>query len=268
MVTETIRRKSGIEEKKVENSIGLEKMSIVGEDQLLPIFVQKEQNEQVKCTNSDNSNSNYLHSLLELYKDQVNHLKKELNHKNDIIKDLIQIVKERHNNNATVAIDNDMFKSVAKFDMEDNKLDMEHNTPEVLSDRGCSKTNEYEGLWNYPKRPARLLAKSADIAPPIVDQNRYASLRDSQWLTPDNDPDFDLQSNASSNTKHPGKSRPKKKRTITIAGDSMLGGIKQWKMRKLIPRNNVHVKCFPGATTSDMADYIRPKYDIYAPMTS
>ena len=38
----------------------------------------------------------------------------------------------------------------------------------------------------------------------------------------------------------------------------MLGGIKQWKMRKLIPRNNVHVKCFPGATTSDMADYIRP----------
>ena len=29
-------------------------------------------------------------------------------------------------------------------------------------------------------------------------------------------------------------------------------------MRKLIPKNNVHVKCFPGATTSDMADYIRP----------
>ena len=171
MVTETIIRKSGIEEKDVENSIGLEKMSIVGEDQLLPIFVQKDQNEQVKCTNSDNSNSNYLHSLLELYKDQVNHLKKELNRKNDVIKDLIQIVKERHNNNATVAIDNDMFKSVAKFDMEDNKLDMEHNTPEVLSDRGCSKTNEYEGLWNYPKRLARLLAKSADIATPIVDQN-------------------------------------------------------------------------------------------------
>ena len=29
-------------------------------------------------------------------------------------------------------------------------------------------------------------------------------------------------------------------------------------MRKLIPKNNVHVKCFPGATTSDPADYIRP----------
>ena len=33
----------------------------------------------------------------------------------------------------------------------------------------------------------------------------------------------------------------------------MLGGIKQWKMQKLMPKNNVHVKCFPGATT----DYIR-----------
>ena len=33
MVTETIKWKSGIEEKDVENSIGLEKMSIVGEDQ-------------------------------------------------------------------------------------------------------------------------------------------------------------------------------------------------------------------------------------------
>ena len=146
MVTETGKRESGIEKKDVENSIGLENMSIVVEDQTLPIFVQRDQNEQVKCYDSDNSNSNYLHSLLELYKDQVNHLKNVLNHKNYIIKDLIQIVKERHNNNATVSIDNDMFKSVAKFDMEDNKLNMEHNTPEVLSDRGCSKTNEYEGL--------------------------------------------------------------------------------------------------------------------------
>ena len=25
-----------------------------------------------------------------------------------------------------------------------------------------------------------------------------------------------------------------------------------------MPKNNVHVKCFPGATTSDMADYIKP----------
>ena len=38
----------------------------------------------------------------------------------------------------------------------------------------------------------------------------------------------------------------------------MLGGIKQWKMQKLISKNNVHVKCFPRATSSNMADYIRP----------
>ena len=37
------------------------------------------------------------------------------------------------------------------------------------------------------------------MAPTIVDQSRYASLLDSQWLTPDNDPDFNRLSNASSN---------------------------------------------------------------------
>ena len=56
--------------------------------------------------------------------DQVDLQKKELNHKNDIITDLIQIIKERYNN---VAIDNEINKSVAKLDMEHNNLYMEHN---------------------------------------------------------------------------------------------------------------------------------------------
>ena len=259
MVTDTRKRNSGIDKKDVEKSIELGNMSTVGVDQTLPILIQRDGTEQVKFTHSDNSGTNYLHLLIESYKDQIELMRKELDHKNDIITNLIQIVKGRQKN---VAIDNEVCSSVAKLDIQNNTLDMQHNTPEVLSDRGCDRTNAYDGLWNYPKKPAKISAKSADIAPPtIVDQNRYASLRDSQWLTPDNDPDFDRQSNTSSNasnTKQPGKSRPKKKRTITIAGDSMLGGIKQWKMRKLIPQNNVHLKCFPGATTSDMADYIRP----------
>ena len=56
--------------------------------------------------------------------DHVDLQKKELNHKNDIITDLIQIIKERYNN---VAIDNEINKSVAKLDMEHNNLHMEHN---------------------------------------------------------------------------------------------------------------------------------------------
>ena len=42
---------------------------------------------------------------------------------------------------------------------------MQHNTPEVLSDCGCDRSNEYERLWTYPKKPARFSAKSVTIAP-------------------------------------------------------------------------------------------------------
>ena len=90
-------------------------MSIVGEDQTLPILVQRDETEQVKFTHPESSGTNCLHSLLELYKDQVDLLKKELNHKNDIFTDLIQIVKERHN---TFAIDNEICESVAKSSRE------------------------------------------------------------------------------------------------------------------------------------------------------
>ena len=168
MVTETRQRRSGIEKKDVENSIGLENLSTVGEDQTLPILVQRDETEQVKFIHADNSGTNYFLSLIDLYKDQIDLMKKELNHKNDIITNLIQIVKGRQNN---VVLDNKICNSVAKLDMENNTLDMEHNTPEVLSDRGCDRTNEYERLWNYPKKPARFSAKNADIYPTIVDQN-------------------------------------------------------------------------------------------------
>ena len=82
-----------------------------------------------------------MHSLIEL-KDHVDLLKKEVNYKNNIIRDLNQIVKERHN----VAIDNEICKSFAKLTLEHDMLDMEHNMLEVLSDRSCDKTNEHEGL--------------------------------------------------------------------------------------------------------------------------
>ena len=258
MVTETRKRKSLLDQKDEKNSAEAQTMTTVSEDDLLPILVQHKEDEKVICTHSDN---NYLKSLIELYKDQVDILKKELNHKNNIILDLVQIVKDRNSN---VAIDNGICGSssnVAKLCNEDN------NKPEVLSDRGCDGSDEYKGLWKYPKKPAKFVGTRID-KPSVVDQNRYSSLIHNEWLTQaDTALDCDLQSiasnseqqsNSSNDTTPPRKSRPRKKRTITIAGDSMLGGIKQWRMRKLMPKNNVHVKCFPGATTSDMADYIKP----------
>ena len=55
--------------------------------------------------------------------------------------------------------------------------------------------------------------------------------------------------------KNAGKVHTWKKGTTLIVGDSMLGGIKE---ALLAPRNNVKVRSFPGATISDMRDYMRP----------
>ena len=98
MVTETRKRKSLLDQKDEKNSAEAQTMTTVSEDDLLPILVQHKEDEKVICTHSDN---NYLKSLIELYKDQVDLLKKELNHENNIILDLVQIVKDR---NSSVAI--------------------------------------------------------------------------------------------------------------------------------------------------------------------
>ena len=140
MVSDTRKRNGGIDKKDVEKSIELGNMSTVGVDQTLPILIQRDGTEQVKFTHSDNSGTNYLHLLIESYKDQIELMRKELDHKNNIITNLIQNVKGRQSN---VAIDNETCSSVAKLDIQNNTLDMQHNKPEVLSDRGCDRTNVY-----------------------------------------------------------------------------------------------------------------------------
>lgn len=51
----------------------------------------------------------------------------------------------------------------------------------------------------------------------------------------------------------------KKKRTISIIGDSMVKDIKGFKMRNgMKNREKIYIKCFPGATTQCMEDYVKP----------
>ena len=50
-----------------------------------------------------------------------------------------------------------------------------------------------------------------------------------------------------------------KNRSITIIGDSLLKDIKAFKMRNALSSNEkIYIKSFPGATTEDMKDYIKP----------
>lgn len=55
------------------------------------------------------------------------------------------------------------------------------------------------------------------------------------------------------------KKRNGNKRSITIIGDSVIKDIKSYKMRKtLFTQDKIYIKSFPGATTEDMKDYIKP----------
>ena len=51
----------------------------------------------------------------------------------------------------------------------------------------------------------------------------------------------------------------KKKRNITILGDSLIKNIKSFKMRQCMDINdNIHIKSFPGASVECMIDYVKP----------
>ena len=51
----------------------------------------------------------------------------------------------------------------------------------------------------------------------------------------------------------------KKYRSTTILGDSLVKDIKSFKMKKALPSGDkLFIKTFPGATTSDMDDYVKP----------
>ena len=52
--------------------------------------------------------------------------------------------------------------------------------------------------------------------------------------------------------------RPKEKETVVIAGNSLVKNIFGTTMGKQDPRHHYVVKGFPGATVSDMEDYVKP----------
>ena len=62
--------------------------------------------------------------------------------------------------------------------------------------------------------------------------------------------------NESDKAKTKSKSHTKRQKTI-IVGDSIVKGLQQHKFAKAA-KQNVQIKCFPGATVQDMNDYVKP----------
>ena len=123
--------------------------------------------------------------------------------------------------------------------------------------------NRDSRVWQQPKKPAK--AKNTSYSSQLQDKlalsNRYDLLKDNEWLR-DADDSENNESNLSQSvqdneTAKKGKA-PRNKRMITIAGDSMLKDVKQWHVQNAIPGHKIYVKCFPGATTTDMRDYLKP----------
>ena len=98
-----------------------------------------------------------------------------------------------------------------------------------------------------------------DESPPSV-RNRIEALFENEWIRPpseigSNDGNVTQSSQKSESTRPVGKPKKKRrnteKRSITIAGDSMLRDVKKWHFQN-VTSDNVYVKCFPSATTSDI----------------
>ena len=51
--------------------------------------------------------------------------------------------------------------------------------------------------------------------------------------------------------------RKQQRKKALIIGDSMVKGIKRWKINKKLKFSNASANCFPGANTSDMKYYIK-----------
>ena len=182
--------------------------------------------------------------------DQIATLKEELKVKNEIIFELIQATTAKARNQ-------DAILDSKAFDPEKRqKSSSSLESPESRRDIVVTQdNNEANNLWQQPKKFSR--ASRATDNTPVKTSNRYESLRENEWIKDDGDNAHTPQS-----TPHTDRMIKKKKRsskrTVTIVGDSMLKDVKQWDIQKFIPDHKVYVKSFPGATTEDLEDYIKP----------
>ena len=214
----------------------------VREDEVLPILIKRD--------NYNTNDSNYLERLLLVYEDQIKTLKGEIMHKNNIILDLMSVVKSTRENPTQEVLSKEPISngSTSNSSTSNSSID-------VQADQCHDNRNSQ--VWQQPKRPAK--AKNTSHSSQLALSNRYDMLQDNEWLR-DADDGENKESNLEQSAQYnkAAKNASRNKRTITIAGDSMLKDVKQWHVQNSIPGHKIYVKCFPGATTTDMRDYLKP----------
>ena len=111
----------------------------------------------------------------------------------------------------------------------------------------------------YPRKTSRVKNNYADKSNTIKTSNQFDIL-DTMPLSDGNRFDFDdnsafnMPASIGSN-----KSKRKTYRSTTIIGDSIIKDVKQYKMKKHLPKGDkIYIKSFSGATTDAMVDYVKP----------
>ena len=195
----------------------------VREDEVLPILIKRD--------NYNTNDSNYLERLLLVYEDQIKTLKGEIMHKNNIILDLMSVVKSTRENPTQEVLSKEPISngSTSNSSTSNSSID-------VQADQCHDNRNSQ--VWQQPKRPAK--AKNTSHSSQLALSNRYDMLQDNEWLR-DADNSENNQSNLSQSVQDnkTAKKAPRNKRIITIAGDSMLKDVKQWHVQNAIPGHKI-----------------------------
>ena len=198
----------------------------------IPILIQRPSVDNTSLGNG----SMYLEMLLETYKSQIDMLQIELKSKNDIIHDLLNIIKFQ--GHTTVVNDAAKCADTSRADLPIDNTNLIDN-----------------GFWSIPKKAARY-AEADNSTSEVQTSNRF-SLLDSEWIKEAEEDQSETRSEKSVQNTPKRNKRNRATRVVTIAGDSMLGGVKKHHFKNLSSQK-VYVKCFPGATVDDMNSYMVP----------
>ena len=138
---------------------------------------------QMKPIDENSHNSDYLGKLLKVYEDQIQMLKDEMNRKDDIIFDLLQIINSCNGNKASdsnLCRENHMIQDSSPILPAQDLHHGGHgnnnnNTSPIIS-------ADSKNVWQAPKNAIQSTYPTAAI--PIETTNRY-SLLQNQWLSDD-----------------------------------------------------------------------------------
>ena len=192
---------------------------------------------QLKESENESSNIQEIHTLKQKNQDLLNEI--------CILKDQL-----REHNNAlkSVSEELDSYRTALQILTKEINAIKEKDLSPAPSPTDPDPDPDHGGSSTYPNtQPNKSYLTTSDSAPQRYRRNSAISKNanhSTNLTSKSNEPHTGSTSNAQTN-----------KPVTVIAGDSIIQNIRGWSLSKA---NKVVVKSFPGATTEDMEDFIKP----------